>query len=228
VLTPKRRTLSRAVPRRIGALDVVNANADFARFVREHEKTAFIPNPPWRERIYDHVAETSVRAPISYLEFGVWKGDSLRYWASLLDDPANRFWGFDTFEGLPEDWRAGQPKGTFGLAGTIPDFDDTRIGIVPGLFQQSLDPFLAGWRRDRTQLVVHMDADLYSSTLFVLTTLDRHFVDGDVVIFDDFGVLLHEFRAFMDYTSAFKRRFEVLAGLPSFVKIAVKLGDREV
>ena len=41
-----------------------------------------------------------------FYEFGVWMGDSFRY----LMKSYEKGFGFDTFEGLPEDWRS-IPKG---------------------------------------------------------------------------------------------------------------------
>jgi len=223
LLTSRRRAASRIVRSRIRAFDELNANADLARFAEEHMGDVFVPDPPWRERIYDHIARTALQPSIDYLEFGVWEGASLRYWAELVPDPASRFYGFDSFGGLPEDWRKGQPKGTFDLGGRAPRFDDPRIVLVPGLFQQTLTPFLDSWKRER-QLVVHLDADIYSSTLFVLATLDRVVSTGDLVLFDDFSGARDEFRAFQDYRAAFRRSFSVLATVPGLHKLAIRLG----
>ena len=41
-----------------------------------------------------------------------------------------------------------------------------------------------------------MDADLYSSTLYVLTMLAPYLKAGDIVMFDEFTVPRHEYLAF--------------------------------
>ena len=55
-----------------------------------------------------------------------------------------------------------------------------------------------------------MDEDLYSSTLFVLTKLIPFLEKDDVIIFDEFGVPTHEFRAFSDIVSSYNLRYEFL------------------
>ncbi len=39
---------------------------------------------------------------IVYLEFGVWEGNSIIHLANKLDNPNHKFYGFDSFLGLPE------------------------------------------------------------------------------------------------------------------------------
>jgi hypothetical protein len=53
----------------------------------------------WTNLFHDAVGRTS---RILLLEFGVWKGYSIKYFASLNTNTESRFVGFDSFEGLPE------------------------------------------------------------------------------------------------------------------------------
>lgn len=157
---------------------------------------------------YDYINRKFVNPePISYLEFGVYAGESMKYWLAINDNPDSRFYGFDTFTGLPEDWSRHMKKGTFNLNGTIPEFDDNRAEVVKGMFQETLGPFLQNFRRN-DKLVLHLDADLYSSTLFVLAQLDHLIKVGDIIIFDEFGDLNGEFKAYLDYKNAFKRNLK--------------------
>lgn len=41
---------------------------------------------------------------INYFEFGVAKGDMIKFWASQNSHSESTFTGFDSFEGLPENW----------------------------------------------------------------------------------------------------------------------------
>ena len=67
-----------------------------------------------------------------------------------------------------------------------------------------------------------MDADLYSSTLFVLTKLDRLFDEKTIITFDEFGYLDKEFLAFYDYTRSFYRDYEIIHHNPSFGRTSIK------
>jgi hypothetical protein len=42
--------------------------------------------------------------PIDYLEFGVYKGESLHLWTEHVQHPDSEFSDFDCFTGLPSDW----------------------------------------------------------------------------------------------------------------------------
>lgn len=85
----------------------------------------------------------------------------------------------------------------------MPILQDKRIIFFKGLFQDTLPDFLSTFNRKNT-LVIHIDADLYSSTLFVLTSLYPYLRNKDIIMFDDFLDPLGEFRAFDDYSKAFR------------------------
>ena len=68
-----------------------------------------------------------------------------------------------------------------------------------------------------------MDADLYSSTIFVLTQLVPFLNKDDIIIFDEFGVPMHEFRAFQDFFNSFYMKFELLSATNNYLQIAIKL-----
>jgi len=202
----KRDWLARVIPSRVRTFDLINANAEF---VRQKQVFARLPIAADRFSMYDYLNENLGNRAIDYLEFGVWKGASIERWSTLNRSPTSRFVGFDTFEGLPESWIAGHPKGTFAVAGLPPAIADSRVSFHKGLFQHTLYPFLRSFQRNE-QLVVHVDCDLYSSTLFCLAALDPFLRPGDIVIFDDFHSLDHEFAAFLDYQRSFYRTLEPL------------------
>jgi O-methyltransferase len=159
--------------------------------------------------------------PILYLEFGVEKGDSFRWWCTQNTHEDSRFFGFDTFTGLPEDFNEFK-KGTMSAQGKQPDIEDARVRFIPGLFQDTLPGFL----RDIPQglrKVIHLDADLYTSTLYVLTMLHPFLKKNDVIFFDEFNVPMHEFRAFTDFCSAYRINYQVLGAVNNFYQISLMI-----
>ncbi len=175
-----------------------------------------------RSIIFKHIAESELKGePIDYLEFGVHKGESFREWMGLSSNPQSRFFGFDTFEGLPEDWGP-TPKGCFDVKGKLPEIPDGRGQFYAGLFQKTLPSFLATYE-PKNRMVVHLDADLYTSTLFTLTSLDRFFKPGTLIMFDEFSDCLHEFSAFYDYCRSFYRDWELLASRVDLWKTVFRL-----
>ncbi len=178
-----------------------------------------------REDLYQHISDTlldrGTRA-IDYLEFGVFEGASIRDWSSLNQNPASRFYGFDSFEGLPEDWHAGKRKGAFSTAGKLPEIGDPRVRFVVGWFQNSLRGFMASYHPQR-QLVLHVDCDIYSSTLYCLTTLDPLIVSGTVIVLDDFFDALHVYRALTDYCSAYLRQYKILARTRELGQVVIEM-----
>jgi len=180
-------------------------------------RAASVPEFGDRLALYDHVHSTVLGGgPLTYLEFGVYRGDSIRYWSQLDRHPSSRFVGFDTFTGLPDDWRGftgGQSKGTFDVGGRAPDVLDSRVSFVTDLFQDTLAGFLAGHAL-QPPLVVHVDCDLYSSALYLLARCDDALVPGSLVLFDEFSSILDEFRSLEDYCSAFQRSYEVVGVVP--------------
>lgn len=147
--------------------------------------------------------------PVSYLEFGVFEGYSMRFFSSENTNPESRFYGFDSFEGLPEHWKDGMDKGQFDKGGQLPDIRDPRVSFIKGWFQNTLPAFLSERGSSLSEnLIVQFDADLYSSTLFGLTQLDS-LKKPYIALFDEF--INHETRALYNYTQMSGAEVEFLA-----------------
>jgi O-methyltransferase len=208
---PRRKRLASAVVgNKAEFLNALGGNAQLHRWLREQR--AF----PYFQSRYDLYADIQSKTlgeeSIDYLEFGVRYGDSLFKWSTINIHPDSRFFGFDSFEGIPEVWASvtGEaPKGSFSVGGVVPQTNDNRIRFVKGWFNDTLRPFLQEFS-PRSRLVIHNDGDLFSSALFTLATLDPILQRGSILIFDEFANPLHEWRAFQDYASAFRRSCKVL------------------
>lgn len=182
-----------------------------------------------RYKLYEAVIrkESIDEQGICFLEFGVCEGKSILWWADRCKRRENRFIGFDTFTGLPERW-AGAPQGKFSTHGRTPETRDLRCQFEVGLFQDSLPRFLKDFSCGTGRLILHLDADLYSSTLFVLTSLAGHMKPGDLIFFDEFCSTMHEFRAFDDFVRAFRFEYGVVGAVNNFEQVCLKVGQEQV
>lgn len=174
-----------------------------------------------RELLFEHVIKSENLDDINYLEFGVSKGHSFKWWSSRLKNTKTKFHGFDTFTGLPENWGPFK-AGDMSNGNEPPVMNDNRCQFYQGLFQQTLLPFLAEFKNDK-KLVIHMDADLYSATLYVLTLITPYLKKGDIIFFDEFNVPMHEYKAFTEWANSFYINYEVIGSVNNFYQIAVKI-----
>lgn len=144
------------------------------------------------------------------LEFGVASGRSLALIAQRL-----KVVGFDSFEGLPEDWRDGFPRGMF--ACKPPQI--ANASIVIGLFDETLPRWFNEGDDPLDELrLVHIDCDLYSSTATVLEHVGPRLLPGTYVVFDEFhgypGCEDHEQRAWSEFIAATGRAYDVVGHGP--------------
>lgn len=175
-----------------------------------------------RFELYKYIVKKeNLDKDIDYLEFGVSKGASFKWWVESIKDKNSSFHGFDTFTGLPEDWGPFK-KGAMSGNNKIPEIDDNRVAFYQGLFQKTLQDFIEKHPFQK-RTVVHLDADLYSSTLYVLTAISSKLKSGDILFFDEFNVPLHEFKAFIEWTSSFYIEYEVLGAVNNFYQVAIKI-----
>ena len=178
-----------------------------------------------RVELYDVFATENrlKKSAINYLEFGVGRGNSLRWWTENNINPKSVFWGFDTYEGLPEKYGT-YDVGTFSLHGNFPDISDSRIQFIKGLFQDTLLNTIPKIGFEK-KTIVHIDGDLYSSALFSLSILYPYLKKGDLIIFDEFVVPLHEFRAFDDFLKSFYLKLEPVGAINNYLQIIFEISD---
>ena len=194
----------------------------WARWCNQHRSKNLFDHP---RDLHAHVMEMQMlRGPLNYLEFGVHKGESIVWWLAKNKHPESRFVGFDSFRGLPVDWRAGFPKGHFATNGKTPDIQDERCSFEVGWFHETLPRFVRQFSSENPT-VINLDADLYGSTLLVLCLLVGTLKKNDVVILDDFSDSLHVFRAFLDFVSSYPVEYDLVAQHPRYNRIAVQIRD---
>jgi hypothetical protein len=143
-----------------------------------------------------------------FCEFGVASGATTN--AMAEHRPAVVFHGFDSFEGLPEDWRTGFAKGAFAMNG-LP-LVRSNVRLYKGWFDQTLPAFLNA--NPGPVAFLHMDADLYSSTKTVFDALGDRLRPGTVIQFDEYfnypGWRRGEFQAFEELVEEYGIEYEVI------------------
>jgi len=193
-----------------------NTLNDFYAFKRDHAK---------RYKLYQYVIEklTLKDEAFDYLEFGVCTGESLKWWVANTKHKDTQFYGFDTFEGLPESWGT-YKKGD--MMANIPIIEDTRVNFIQGLFQETLPGFLIkNPIKNGKRKIIHLDADLFSSTLFALTSLAPYLKKGDVLMFDEFNVPNHEFYAFKCFCESYYVKTKLIGAVNNYYQVALLITD---
>ncbi len=160
--------------------------------LREEELFA-APQPfHWmsRQDIIEHAMDAALVEGY-ILDFGVAGGQSTEI---IAGHTKQIVYGFDSFDGLPEDWiRDDNPPthkaGKFALHGKMPNAGTlANVVLVKGLFSDTVARW-AGVTTERPSVInfIHMDCDLYSSTKTVLTELNHMIIPGTVILFDEIG-----------------------------------------
>src|SRR5580704_12612849 len=157
------------------------------------------------------------------LEFGVSEGRSLRHIAQHWDGPVH---AFDSFEGLPEDWRTNYPKGTF--SGPPPSDLPVNVSLHVGWFSETLGPFAAALS-DAVSLL-HVDCDLYSSTACVFSHMAAHIKAGCILVFDEYFNYPRwqddEYRAFKEFIAQSGLGYQYLGFVPSHQQVCVQIQSK--
>ena len=158
------------------------------------------------------------------VECGVADGASLRH---LAGHSSRRFHGFDSFEGLPEHWSGTfEKKGKFGRGGTLPQVPENVV-LHKGWFEQSLPPFLAA--HHEALALLHVDCDIYSSTVTVLNAFAPRLRPGSILVFDEYfnypNWQRHEWRAFQEFIRDNGLAYRYLGFTQKNGHVAVRIGE---
>jgi hypothetical protein len=163
-----------------------------------------------RYKLYHDIVSKYELKEIDYLEFGV--GVSMEWWRRRV---FGTFYGFDTFQGIPEKW------GKYDKGSMIQNIPSNTF-IYKGLFQDTLYVFFQTYNSSRRK-VIHLDADLFSSTLFVLTFISPYLDKGDILIFDEFNCPNHEWMAFKAWCDSYYIKPKMIAQVNNFHQVAFEI-----
>jgi hypothetical protein len=163
---------------------------------------AMMPKAMFHPRQMDVIEsrkEDIIRLNGHILDLGVYKGGSTRALARIFPD--RTIHGFDSFEGLPEDWTHAL-KGAFGdIKGVLPNMP-SNVRLYKGWFDQTL-PTWYEKNKDAPISLLRIDCDIYSSTKTIFDVLGALVRPGTWIVFDELigyrGFKDHEYKAFHEF-----------------------------
>ena len=200
------------------------ASEESARYMLENMRA--IPNFACDYDLHEWVVTTQLdpRLDLGYvLEFGVATGRTLNHFARLM--PHKTIYGFDSFQGLPEDWTSRMRKGFF-ARDNLPTVRKNCVLMV-GWFEQGLADWQYNHQNHTPIQFLHIDCDLYSSAHTVLHELRRRIVPGTVIVFDEYinypGWQQDEFRAWQEFVDTYNISYEYIGRVSSHQQVAVRV-----
>ncbi|MES2361130.1 MAG: class I SAM-dependent methyltransferase [Pseudomonadota bacterium] len=150
-------------------------------------------------------------------EFGVFSGNSINQIAreiSIFKNNKIQVYGFDSFEGLMEDWvGTDSPKGTFDMGGNMPPVD-SNVKLIKGWFHESIPLFLTKFDASTPFSFIHIDGDTFAAAKTVFDKIGDRIVPGTVVVFDEYfgyrGWRLGEHKAWSEFVESKRLSYEYL------------------
>ena len=144
------------------------------------------------------------------MEFGVFTGDSITQtanWKTVFCGTTQPVYGFDTFTGLPTDWRPGYTAGAFNVPNGTSISAPSNVVLVKGLFIDTLPDLLRLIDREHQchtpVSFLHIDCDMYDGARDVLFLLGSRLRTGSIIIFDELfnypGYEKHEIKALYEF-----------------------------
>jgi hypothetical protein len=219
-----RRNLRKLIEIALTDLDLMSAFTDMTSSVAfEKAHLGEAADFKGRAQLYRYALEQVRIEDGLFLEFGVYKGDSINRLAGLK--PKAHWYGFDSFVGLPEAWTLGSRRGAFSVGGKLPPVRDN-VTLIKGFFEDTLAPFAAEHRGAKVAFL-HVDCDLYSATRTIFKELCDMLQPGAIVLFDEFinypGWQDGEYKAFVEFTAESQRSFEYIGYVRTGGQVAVRL-----
>lgn len=196
------------------------AAEDTAKFITEHLPHVRYFEDRWA--LLEH-AISKVETEGIYTEFGVFQGESLTFISARTD---RRVFGFDSFEGLPEDWVLNYDKDRLKVQG-LPVVG-SNVDLVKGWYDDTV-PVFAKENNDAIAFS-HIDCDLYSSTKTIFDHLGDRLRPGSVIVFDEYfnypGWRVDgEYPAFIEFVKKSGLKFEYIGYTGNSACAAIKFLD---
>lgn len=157
-----------------------------------------------------------------FLEFGVFKGDSINLFSKTLKKINAEIYGFDSFKGLKDEWMTEEfnPPGTFDLKGNKPKVE-SNVKLIDGWVEETTKNFLS--KNSKKIAFIHFDLDTYESTSFVLKSVKNSLQPGTIILFDEFYGFpnweKYEYKAFKEEIGENKFKYLAFGSRQACIKI---------
>jgi predicted O-methyltransferase YrrM len=139
--------------------------------------------------------------------------------------PDWNLYGFDSFEGLPEQWRIGFPKGAFNLNGSLPSVHKS-VTLVKGWFDETIPLWMNSNKSYSYIDILHIDCDLYSSTKTIFDNLHSMINQKTIIVFDELinypTFKNHEIKALYEYLQKHNLDIDILCSKGENVALKIK------
>lgn len=202
----------KTVPYQMDTIQVIKERAilSSAEYIEENLSEAMLF--PQKNKLWDYAASKVTLTDDLHLEFGVYTGGSINHFAKRL--PNAKFHGFDSFEGLKEDWTGYHlAAGHFDLAGAMPKVE-SNVELIPGWFDETVPNFLEQ-NNGKSVGLLHVDCDTYESSKVVLDLLTGFIKKDTVIVFDEYHGYPNwkkgEYFAWQNWVEANKAEYRYLA-----------------
>ena len=203
------------------------AAKESAEYIEKNMKEAIIIQMrTWSEKLkvleycFKFIPQNSI-----IVECGVYSGKSINLIADNFHN--SQIFGFDSFEGLPEDWSGYfLEQGTFKT--NMPEVR-TNVTLIKGWFNETLPKFNIDHKGQYINLL-HVDSDIYSSAVTIFENLHSLLAKNSVIVFDEYfnypNWKEHEHKAFQEFCSKYKVSYKYLAsGTQQVAVIIDKIDD---
>ncbi|UCH72238.1 MAG: hypothetical protein JSW62_01445 [Thermoplasmatales archaeon] len=154
------------------------------------------------KKCFNKTVELGIAEKGDYYEFGIYKGYTFWYAQKIANNLGinkMRFFGFDSFKGLPEikdidKTKNGFFKGQFNYSKSDVERHLSSHGInwdksflIEGFYEKTLNQNTKKkYKMDKASVVL-IDCDLYYSTIKVLDFIKDMLIDNSIIIFDDWN-----------------------------------------
>ncbi len=187
------------------------AHQETLQFIKTHIdlNKVILLKDRWQNLLY--CIDKAKKIPGLYIECGVHSGRSINH--AARHNRNITFHGFDSFEGLPEEWSGNSMQtGAFDLGGCLPEVEKN-VRLYKGWFNESLTKFFK--EQDEKIAFLHVDCDIYQSTVDIFNIVEQYLQKGTIIVFDEYfnypNWQNHEFKAFNEFITRTNFKFEYIS-----------------